>query len=81
MSYSDGEKHIQADNFLPKEKIRELFPDAEYVTLSITMRRRRYARKSGGDEEGGKKRQKKKKKRSYGLSREKITIKNKAIHL
>lgn len=81
MSYSDGEKHIQVDNFLPKEKLRELFPDAEYITLSITMRRRRYARKGGTDEEGGKKKSKKKRKRSYGLCKEKIIIKNKAIHL
>ena len=81
MTYSDGEKHIQADNFLPKEKLREIFPDAECITLSITIRKRRYARKGGADNEGGKKEKRKKRKRSYGLCKEKTVIKNKVINL
>lgn len=41
MTYSDGDKHVNADRFLGRQELRALFTEAEYVTLSILTQRRR----------------------------------------
>jgi hypothetical protein len=80
LSYSDGEKHINVDRFYSKSKLRELFPDAETITLTIQRKRKRFARR-GGTVEGVKKGAKKSKKKSHGLKSEKIKLMHKVVNL
>jgi len=41
IGYSDGDKHVRTERFLNKTELREMFPEAEYVTLSIITKRKR----------------------------------------
>lgn len=85
--YTDGENNFHTDRFLPKEKLRELFPEAEYVTLVIQYNRR-YFKKKGGEQIGNtdkfkkaKKKSKREKKTSYGHNREKSVFRRRTINL
>jgi hypothetical protein len=41
IGYSDGEKHVSSERFLSKMELREIFPEAEYITRSVVINRKR----------------------------------------
>lgn len=82
LTYSDGETHHSSERFVSKVELREIFPDTEFVSLSIQYRKRFFRKKSCSDESGKKGSKKKKKKSGYGqLSREKRAFKHKVVWL
>jgi len=82
LTYSDGETHHSTDKLISKVELREIFPDAACISLSIQYRKRFFAKKASSDESRKKGSKKKKKRSGYGQSsREKRMLKHRTIWL
>jgi hypothetical protein len=72
------ERLVSSEQFLSKQKLKELFPDEENVILRITYRRRRF---TVGSESKGKSKNKKEKKGKHSLHSERFIVKHRLLNL